>query len=273
VYCGLRPAGHWTYDVNVAASVSGAPVIQPSAYSASISAVMANSVYTLASPFVTSGLALNNVGQQGAIAIVPWTASPAQTTLTGAGNMIRISNIGSHASGPVMALIFASTCHPATGPAPCTSTDPVVGPTTVPVVLTPSIAAGTEYLVNLGSIVSAFGEFGRGDVELIVAADPRTITLKKEILYNGGISDQGLGTFADGEAGSLLVGSEEIAPATFQDSTNDGDNPGNAPGTGVNPATGIGGNALNPYSLDGLPFVSFIPDSQPNQTPPPPPPF
>jgi hypothetical protein len=69
------------------------------------------------------------------------------------------------------------------------------------------------------------------------------------------------------------VGSEEIAPAVFQDSTNDGENPGNAPGTGVNPATGVGGNALNPYSLSGIPFVSFIPDSQPNQTPVLPPPF
>ena len=116
-------------------------------------------------------------------------------------------------------------------------------------------------MVDPAAVAAGLGEFGRGDLKITVVADPRTITLKKEIMRNNNLSDQSLGTFADGVAASLALGEQNIAPASLQF---------NEP-PGVSPATGVGANPLNNQNLSGLPIVSFIPDSVPNQgvtTPP-----
>ena len=71
-------------------------------------------------------------------------------------------------------------------------------------------------MVDPAAVAAGLGEFGRGDLKITVVADPRTITLKKEIMRNNSLSDQSLGSFADGTAAKLLVGEQNIAPAVAQ---------------------------------------------------------
>jgi hypothetical protein len=255
-------AGPWTYDVNLRL-LGGQPVIQPSPYSAAISETLAHSIYA-SSAYTVSGLALNPLGRQGSFAIVPWTASTAQAALTGSSNIIRVSNIGASPTGPVLVEVLASTCHPATGPAPCTSTDPVGA---APFALTASIAPGTDFMVDPAAVAAGLGEFGRGDLKITVVADPRTVTLKKEIMRNGNISDQSLGSFADGQAASLTVGEQNIAPASLQFNEPPGVNTTCIGGSTPGSCFGAGNNPLNNQNLSG----TFIPLSVPNQgvtTPP-----
>ncbi len=253
-------SGSWLYDVGLT-TLAENPVIQPSAYSASISAQLNHSIYQ-STPLVTGNLPLNPLGRQGAFIIVPWTASAAMAGTTGSDNTIRVSNVGQSATGPVLLEVLASTCHPANSTSPCTGTDPVGK---APLQLVSSIPPGGEFLIDdaeSGTIASEIGEYGRADLKITVVADPRTVTVKKEIVKNGNISDQALGSMADGQVGGMLIGEQNIAPSYFQ--WNNGPvNPtaSPVPGSTAPDQQGTSGNPLNPQNTSGIPLISFVPNS------------
>jgi len=267
-------AGDWQYDPGLE-QVPGFPVIQPSPYSATVGANLANSIYAAstsgsfdaAHAFMVTG-PINPLGRQGAFVFVPWTASAAQATATGSDNTIRIANDGQTATGPVLLEVLASTCHPASAVAPCNGVDPVGAS---PLQLTGSIAPGGEFVINdaeAALISSQIGDYGRADLKITVVADPRTVTVKKEITKNGNISDQALGSMADGLAEGILIGEENITPARFQDNNGpvtvgpNANNPTSPTPTGAD-NTATSGNPLNPQNLSGIPIITLVPDSVP----------
>ena len=100
-------------------------------------------------------------------------------------------------------------------------------------------------------------------------------------MRNNALSDQSLGTFADGEAASLTVGEQNIAPAFGQFNEPPGVNTNCVAGTNASNCVGVGNNPLNNQNLSGgvIPWsvanqgVTTPPASNPDNPPPFAPPF
>lgn len=173
-------------------------VIQSSSYNATISYTLDPAVYsaqpdaesnnaTTAGPIF--GTPFESIEREGTTVLLPWMNSSATAATTGTNNIVRVSNIGGDAAIVRGAVVSSSQ-----------SGFTVTG---APVVLG-TAAAGGE-LVLTAAELAALGNFGRGDVQIIVEADPELITVKRyAILANGSVTEFESGTVASDQNVELV---------------------------------------------------------------------
>lgn len=172
----------------VAADTSAtAPQIAPSSYRASGSFTLAPA---FSAPLSFTNAALETVRTEGLTYVVPWVSSATQGASTGSRTVIRISRIGGSTvvnSGNV----YAQLLNPIRGSAQ--SND---------YALVGTLGASGEVVLSSDTFQNAFGDFGRGDIRLVLTPangagfsgvaplDTNNIVVKRVISQpNGGVSE------------------------------------------------------------------------------------
>ncbi len=111
----------------------------------------------------TAATAVSNIARNGTSVKLPWVVSATQAGASGTGavNFIRVTNRTAVAFGPITATVLASNN---------------AGSLAKTAQLAPSLAAGSELLVNSGSLETLLGSnFGRGDIEVTVEGAGATV--------------------------------------------------------------------------------------------------
>ena len=140
-------------------------------YTASASLTLAAG---LTSPGAFSGGNVGEIVRDGTSVIVPGMLSRYLVDRLGENNQIRIGNIGSDATGAVYVTVRANNRIGNNPPA-------YADQGTATVVAT--IPAGGEFLLNSTTLTNLVGQFGRGDIELSIEADPADIVVRR--FYRG----------------------------------------------------------------------------------------
>ena len=134
------------------------------------------------SPAATGAQSLQSITREGSTYLIPWVSSGTLAGTTGNSTVVRISNIGSAATGAVSAELLTSS----TGVAASTSLVP----------LSTGITKGGEIVITGASLQTAIGsDFGRGDVRLTVEALPAGLIARRFIqnVANGSLTEVSLG--------------------------------------------------------------------------------
>jgi len=118
---------------------------------------------------------LDSVTREGETIIFPWTASAGTAAASGSNNVIRIGNTGSTAITGLFARVLSTS---ATG---------YTNPGLVSLGLT--IPAGGEVLIDSALLQQVLGDFGRGDVEIVVEAPSSQITTRRLVVRPDGVFD------------------------------------------------------------------------------------
>lgn len=130
--------------------------------------------------FTASG-AINGVVRNGASVLVPWIGSATQAAANGTSSTIRIGNTATSATGRVFAQLVSS----------------VGGVTSGVVQVAPSVPASGELIISQQNLQDAFGvNFVRGDVQIIIEAQPKTLTFKRREVTAQGNYEVSLGSAA-----------------------------------------------------------------------------
>ncbi len=124
-------------------------VIAVSSYEATVALDLASG---FTDPAAVTGT-VGNIGRNGTSEVLPWTASATQAASTGSTTFVRVSNPTSQAYGAIKARVLASTN---------------AGTVGEEAELASSLDAGAEALFTSADIEAAVGNFGRGDIEIIV---------------------------------------------------------------------------------------------------------
>lgn len=161
-----------------------APVIKASTYT--IAADLTAAGYKAAA-LTIAATPIQSITREGASYLIPWVASGALSTTSTSNTVIRMSNIGAGATGPVsVELLTSSSGVPAS---------------TALVQVAPSIAKGGELVLTSGSLQSALGaDFGRGDVRITVEGQPSDLIVRRFVqsTVNGALSEVSLGRNSSG---------------------------------------------------------------------------
>lgn len=143
--------------------------IARSSYSASVEIV----------PQVASGLqgtttasgSLQPIVRDGTSITFPWTQSATQGGASGASSVFRIGNLDNVDAGAVFVEVKNAS-------EPGYSNPGIVS-------LATSIGASGELVKNSADIEAAVGNYGRGDLEFTIEADPDTLTARQFVIRNG----------------------------------------------------------------------------------------
>ncbi|KDA00628.1 hypothetical protein HPO_01325 [Hyphomonas polymorpha PS728] len=155
----------------VTVSEDGDTAIERSTYVASVNvAVAAASPLTAGASF--SG-ALQSITRNGTQITFPWTQSATQGAASGTSSVFRIGNLVGTDAGAVFV------------EAKNTSEAGYTNPGVVQVA--PSIDANGELVVNSAQLETLLGNFGRGDVEFTVEAEPFDLTGRQFVVRNGNV--------------------------------------------------------------------------------------
>lgn len=144
-------------------------------YTASVSLTLSAG---LTSPGAFSGGNVGEIVRDGTSVIVPGVLSRYLVDRLKENNQIRIGNIGDDDTGAVYLTVLANN--------QVGSNPPAYTPQGTKQV-TASIAAGGELLLNSTAITTHLGQFGRGDIELSIEADPSDIVVRR--FYRGATGD------------------------------------------------------------------------------------
>lgn len=169
----------------IAAAEQGtSPVIKASTYT--IAADLTAAGYKAAA-LTVAATPIQSITREGASYLIPWVASGALSTTSTSNTVIRMSNIGAGATGPVsVELLTSSSGVPAS---------------TALVQVAPSIAKGGELVLTSGSLQSVLGaDFGRGDIRITVEGQPSDLIVRRFVqsTVNGALSEVSLGRNASG---------------------------------------------------------------------------
>lgn len=179
------------------AAVAGGALTHTIAATAKADTVIKASTYTIAADLTAAGYKaaaltvaatpIQSITREGASYLIPWVASGALSTTSTSNTVIRMSNIGAGATGPVsVELLTSSSGVPAS---------------TALVQVAPSIAKGGELVLTSGSLQSALGaDFGRGDIRITVEGQPSDLIVRRFVqsTVNGALSEVSLGRNASG---------------------------------------------------------------------------
>ena len=151
----------------------GTTVLSASDYTGTITAS-----YATASGFVATteqaSAALDAVVREGTTIVFPWTASSSAVAASGSNNVIRIGN----RSGAEITGLYARVVN-ASG----------TGYNTAQVPLGLTIPANGEAIIDSALLTGKLGEFGRGDVEIVVEASPSDLTTRRLVVRPDGVFD------------------------------------------------------------------------------------
>ena len=173
------PASAPDYD-NFTVTPDGG-VIQTSDYEVDVEYVLNTARYNEDMPMPAEG-DFERIQREGTNVILPWMNSNRIQTTNGTSNFVRIANLSSQpavVSGDVRTSNAADSGYTDNGIRP-------LG--TVP--------AGGELQITTAALTAAMGDFGRGDVELIIEADPENITVRRFLVRPEGITELNSGTVA-----------------------------------------------------------------------------
>jgi hypothetical protein len=169
-----------TYGVVVVPDTTTA--IARSSYAASVEIVP-----TLASGLTgttTATGSLQPIVRDGTSIVFPWTQSATQGAASGATSVFRIGNLDNTDAGAVFVEVKSSA-------------DGAVG-YTLPGIeqLATSIDANGEFVITSAGLEAAVGNYGRGDIEFTIEADPETLT-GRQFVVRGGVIQQVIGGTID----------------------------------------------------------------------------
>lgn len=160
------------------------PVIKASTYT--IAADLTAADYKAAA-LTVAATPIQSITREGASYLIPWVASGALSTTSTSNTVIRMSNIGAGATGPVSVELLTSSAG--------------VPASTALVQVAPSIAKGGELVLTSGSLQAALGaDFGRGDIRITVEGQPSDLIVRRFVqsTVNGALSEVSLGRNASG---------------------------------------------------------------------------
>lgn len=164
--------------VPVTPTASAAP-IPASAYTVAVDLTLA-AAYAVQPTFGPG--ALQSITREGSTYLIPWVSSGTLSVASGNSTVIRISNIGSAATGAVSAELLTSSAG--------------VAASTALVPLQAAITKGGEAIITGQSLQTAIGaDFGRGDVRITVEALPGGLVARRFIqnVANGSLTEVSLG--------------------------------------------------------------------------------
>ncbi len=165
---------------DISVSPDGTTAIARSAYDAVVTVVPAP-LSDLTSGTVDTG-DLQSIERNGTQITFPWTQSATLGAVSGATSVFRIGNLDNVDAGAVFVEVKNST-DGAPGYVP-----PGI------VQLDTSIDGGGEFVTNSGLLEGALGNYGRGDIEFTIEADPDTLTGRQFVIRNGVIQQVTGGT-------------------------------------------------------------------------------
>lgn len=153
-------------------------IIPRSAYTAVVT-ITPDDSSNLVSPTSKSG-SLQSITRDGTSVVFPWTQSATQGANSGATSVFRIGNLDNVAAGAVFVEVKSSA-------------DGAVG-YSIPGIqqLATSIPANGEFVINSGGLEAELGNYGRGDLEFTIEADPDTLT-GRQFVVRGGVIQQVVG--------------------------------------------------------------------------------
>ena len=132
--------------------------------------------------------ALASITRDGTTYLIPWVGSGTTAQASGNSTVVRISNIGTTATGLVSAELLTSS----TGQAPSANLIPING----------SIGVGKDFVITGATLQSNFGgtDFGRGDVRITVESGSANLVTRRFIqnVANGSLTEVSLGRSAAG---------------------------------------------------------------------------
>lgn len=172
------PGGAVTHSIT-ADEQAGTPVIKASTYT--VSAALTAAGYR-ASALTVAATPIQSITREGASYLLPWVASGALSTTSTSNTVVRLSNIGTAATGPVSVELLTSSA----GVAASTALVPVAA----------SIAKGGELVLTSASLQAALGaDFGRGDIRVTVEGQPSDLIVRRFVqsTVNGALSEVSLG--------------------------------------------------------------------------------
>lgn len=121
---------------------------------------------------ITTGGTLAPITRAGTNVVFPWTAAPSVVETSGQNNFIRLSNIGSQQTGAVFLQVLSST---------------VTGGTTDAIVAdADGIEVGGEIVWSSADLAGVLGDWGRGDVLVIMEELPANVTAERFIVRGDG---------------------------------------------------------------------------------------
>lgn len=176
-------AGAATHTIAAVEKVA-APVIKASTYT--VAADLTAAGYKAAA-LTIAATPIQSITREGASYLLPWVASGTLSTTSTSNTVVRLSNIGAAATGPVSIELLTSSA----GVAASTALVPVAA----------SIAKGGELVLTSGSLQTLLGaDFGRGDIRVTVEGQPSDLIVRRFVqsTVNGALSEVSLGRSAAG---------------------------------------------------------------------------
>lgn len=162
----------------VAGTGTSAAILNASTYSATVTASYATSA-GYASGTETSSGALDQIVREGTTILLPWTSSQSNAAVTGSNNIVRVGNRTTSAINGVFVRVIN------------TSTSGFTNSGLV--ALGSSIPAGGELLITSELLQQRLGDFGRGDIELVIEAAPSALSVRRLVARPDGVFDFGSG--------------------------------------------------------------------------------
>lgn len=112
---------------------------------------------------------LQSIDRNGTQITFPWVQSATQGAASGASSVFRIGNLDNADAGAVFVEVKNSSTA-----LPSSITE-----------IAASIGANGEFVINSSQLEAAVGNFGRGDLEFTIEADPDTLTARQFVVRNG----------------------------------------------------------------------------------------
>lgn len=175
--------GTGTYTF-AAATAANTPVINGGAYTVTTDLGVDPAFATPASFGPSS---LQNITREGSAYLLPWVASGTLSKTSTSNTVVRISNIGTEATGAVSLELLTSSA----GVAPSTTLVPVAS----------SIASKGELVLTSDLLQTYLGaDFGRGDIRITVESAPTDLVVRRFVqsTTNGALSEVSMGRTAAG---------------------------------------------------------------------------
>lgn len=162
----------------VAGTGTSAAILNASTYSATVTASYDTSVGYASGTETASG-ALDQIVREGTTILLPWTSSQSNAAVTGSNNIVRVGNRTTSAINGVFVRVIN------------TSTSGFTNSGLV--ALGSSIPAGGELLITSELLQQRLGDFGRGDIELVIEAAPSALSVRRLVARPDGVFDFGSG--------------------------------------------------------------------------------
>lgn len=160
-------------------------VIPASTYRVNVAYTLDSSIYLDQADVQGS---FERIEREGTNVLLPWMNDTNTAANTGTNNIVRVSNLGSEPAAVSADVLSSNQSSYSDGG----------------IVQLGTVAPGGELVIR-ASDLAPFGNFGRGDVQLIVEANPEQITVKRyAILANGSTTEVESGTVASDQNVELV---------------------------------------------------------------------